>query len=282
MTTIEGKRQQPAARTKATGASSVVEVGRRFVLGLIGVAILIAIWWLVSLGKPPARLPTPFEVARALTTDFLEIPALHYISFQSGGIDNALLYTTISVLWAVGIGAAAGILVGLILGLSRTARELVLPILLVLSTVPVLILLPFLTSWLGPSRLVESGIVIFYAFVTLATVCQRAVESVGLLYRDYAETLGVRGRLKLTNVIAPAVLPDIIAGIRVALAAGWSFEAIGELIGGQQGAGRIIYTLSTLSDTAGMIAVVICLSAVAVTVDAVTAGIEKVVIRWRE
>ena len=71
----------------------------------------------------------------------------------------------------------------------------------------------------------------------------------------------------MTRVVAPAIIPEIIGSVRVALAFGWGFQAIAEILGGQQGAGRLLRVLSQSSSTAEMLAVVFVLGVAAVVTD---------------
>jgi ABC-type nitrate/sulfonate/bicarbonate transport system permease component len=252
-------------------------------LALAGVGLVVGLWWIAALIlDSPVRLPTPPAVAEAISEGFVSLPALQYTAFQSGGIWDGVRYTVESVVMAVAIGSAAGLAFGLLIGRSRIARDAFQIPLLALGTIPVLVILPFITQWFGTSRLAQAGIVIFAAFVTVATVVQQATLNVGARYQHYAQSLGASRRMELYRVTLPAIVPDSIGAVRVALAAGWGYAAISELLGADQGAGRIINAMANISNTASVIAVVVCLSAAAVVIDAIVAALGKWVTRWQE
>jgi ABC-type nitrate/sulfonate/bicarbonate transport system permease component len=251
-------------------------------LAIAGLAVVFAIWWLIALQLGPARLPTPGEVWNALRADYTNIPAVEFSSFQTGGIHAAVIYTTVNVLIGVAIGSLAGFLVGAVLGSSRMVRELLSVPLMVLSTIPVLVLAPFLVIWFGTSRIVESGLVITFAFVTLAAVVRQATEDVSAHYTNCASSLGAGRMMILREVILPAVVPATIGGVRVALAAGWSFETVAELLGGSQGTGKLIQTLQGMSATADIMAGLAALAIVGVICDAIVSVTGKWVVRWKE
>lgn len=251
-------------------------------LAASGVALVIGIWWLISLGADPVRVPSPQVVFDTLIADWDSIPALSFIAFQSGGIKQAVAYTTVNVLVGVGVGASIGFVIGALLGRVRLAREVLTPALFVLGTVPVLVLAPFLTIWFGTARFVQAGLVIVFALVTVVAVTQQATLDVGERYTNYAESLGARPSLLLRAVILPAIVPAAIGGIRVAVAAGWSFATVAELLGGNKGVGKLIQTMQGLSATADIMAAVIALGIVAVLVDAVIRFVGQWVVRWQE
>lgn len=282
-TTLARPARRPATRRPAPGASyrlrSWAVTG---LLAVVGVGVVVGIWWLIALGSDPVRIPSPQVVLQALVDDWNEIPALSFIAFQSGGIKQAVGYTAMNVVVGVGIGASIGFVVGALLGRSRLARETLSPALFVMSTVPVLILAPFLTIWFGTARIVQAGLVIVFALVTVAAVTQQATLDVGERYTNYAASLGARRSLLLRAVILPAIVPAAIGGIRVAAAAGWSFATVSELLGGNQGVGKLIQTMQGLSATADIMAAVIALGIVAVLVDAVIRLVGTWVVRWQE
>ncbi len=270
--------QERRARRRA----AVRQGGRTAVLSLLGVLLFGAVWGVVSLGSDPVRVPSPRVVLTALRDDWDNIPALQFIAFQSGGIRQALQYTTVNVVVGVAIGSAAGFVLGAVLGRVQLARELLGPPLFVLGTVPILVLAPFLTIWFGTARIVQAGLVIAFALVTVAAVTQRATLDIGARYTDYARSLGGSPRLILTAVVLPATLPSVLGAVRVAAAAGWSFETVAELLGGSKGTGKLIQSMQGLSATADIMAAVVALGLTALVVDAAIRAIGTWVIRWQE
>jgi ABC-type nitrate/sulfonate/bicarbonate transport system permease component len=263
-------------------AQTTVRVVPSLILGAAGLGIVLLVWWLISLGVDRLRLPSPWIVIMAIPVNWSDIPALQYVALQSGGLADALAYTVTNVLVTVAIGSLAGVLVGIALPLLSTLRLLVSPALIVLGSTPVLILLPFLVEWFGNGGLVRSGIVVIFSFVVVSTVCMRASQEAAGRYRNYALSLGARPAFEMRHVILPALLPDLIAGLRVSLAAAWSMESVAEVIGGQKGAGRVIATMAHLSNTEILLAMVVCLSLAAVVLDGTLAAVGRGLLTWKE
>jgi ABC-type nitrate/sulfonate/bicarbonate transport system permease component len=251
-------------------------------LAVLGVALLVGLWWLVAASTDPVRLPDPPAVLDAIRADWSTIPALQFVAFQSGGIADALRWTTVNVVVGVAVGTGAGFVVGAVLGSSRVLRELAHVPMLLLGTLPVLVLLPFLLTWFGTARFVQSGLVIAFAFVTVSAVVQRATIDVGAAYSGYAATLGA-GRSRLVrSVLLPAALPPAVGAVRVAAAAGWGFETVAELLGGQDGIGKLIQAMQGLSATADIMAAVVCVGVAGLILDAAIAALGGWVVRWKE
>ena len=255
---------------------------RKTALSVLGIGVLVGLWWLLSLEMISARVPSPLEVVEAIERDFTSIRALEYVLFTTGGIYQNLLYTIENVIIGVSIGTAIGFPLGVLIGRYRFARDLLEPPLLVLGTVPVVMLLPFLTMWFGTARIAQNGLVIFYAALTVAVVAQQATLNVSGRFEQYATSLGAgQGRL-LARVILPAIVPEVLGAVRASLAAGWGFETVAEILGAPNGAGRLIQVFSVAVMTPDILGVLVCVGIVAVVVDAVVAGTGRWIVRWQE
>ena len=76
----------------------------------------------------------------------------------------------------------------------------------------------------------------------------------------------------IPDVLIPGTLPQILGGIRIALAGAWGLEAVAELLGAQQGIGKIIQVLAGSTDIQGIFAALLVLGVVAILFDALAAG----------
>ena len=255
---------------------------RQIALAGLGIGIIIGLWSVAASFTEPVRIPSPVLVFAAIRDNLFDIRALEFASFGSGGIIQNLTYTAVSVLLGVGTGAVTGFIIGLLIGRIQVIQNLLEPPLLFFGTVPVLVLLPFLSLWFGTDRLATNGMVIFYTAVTVAVVTQQATANVSSYYENYAKSLGAGTARMLVSVVRPAVIPEVVGAIRVALAFGWGFQAIAEVLGGQVGAGRVIRVYSQYAATAEMLAIVICVGVLAVIIDGIVAGVGRWTVRWQE
>jgi ABC-type nitrate/sulfonate/bicarbonate transport system permease component len=175
-----------------------------------------------------------------------------------------------------------GVVLGIVIARVRLARSLLQPPLSLLGTLPLLILLPFITLWFGTARLAQAGLVILFTMLTVAFASASAAEVVSEQYANYASCLGASRHRVLWTVILPASGPAVVAALRVALAAGWGWEAVAELLGGRSGIGRIIQLTAQLGAVADLMATVLCLAIVALICDALLAAGGGYLVRWRE
>jgi len=262
-----GARQ--AARP-AVGARVAI---RRFVaaidpLRLAGVALFVLVWQGLAALLSPIRLPPPLAVVKRLAADFLDAPSLSYYGVANPNLYANLLYTAENVVLAVAIGTVIGILAGLTSARFRLVRAAIDPVMMTAGTVPILVAAPFLLIWFGGGRLSAVCLVIFYVTVILYLFAQRAANNVNPIYEEFDRTLGATERQIVFDLLTPATVPEILGGLRIALDGAWGLEALSELLGSQEGVGKVLEVLSGATDSEGIIANLLLLGLVAVIFDA--------------
>jgi ABC-type nitrate/sulfonate/bicarbonate transport system permease component len=248
---------------------------------LCGLALAGLVWQLTAAASNASQVPAPAAVWQSLTQDWRHVPALSYLEFQSGGIGAALAFSTRHVLIGVAVGTAIGLPVGVTIARVRAVQLLLGPPLSLLRTLPLLVILPFITLWFGTAGFAQSGLVMLFAFLTVTVAAESAAVTVSDQYSNYASTLGASRQRILWTVVLPASGPTVIGAIRVALAAGWGWQAVAELLGARAGVGRVIDVTARLGAVSDLAATVLSLAVVAVICDAVLAGAAGVLVRWK-
>jgi ABC-type nitrate/sulfonate/bicarbonate transport system permease component len=236
-----------------------------------GVALFIGFWQLMTLALPPIILPTPLGVVERVGADFWSAPSLSFYGVSEANLYGNMLYTAENVGIAVVIGSLAGILSGLLSARFVVIRALVDPIMMTAGTVPILIAAPFLLIWFGVGRTSAVCLVIFYVTVILYIFAQRAATNLDPIYEDSARSLGATRRQMVGDILLPATVPEILGGLRIALAGAWGLEAIAELLGSQSGMGKVLEVLAGATDPQGIMATLLVLGAVAIAADALAA-----------
>ena len=234
---------------------------------LAGLVLLAGIWWALAQAMPPALLPAPQAVLHRVAADFLAAPELSYYGLSDASLLGSLLYTVQNVVLAVVLGTALGIAGGLVSARSSSVRAVIDPVLLTAGTIPILVAAPFLLIWFGVGRSSAVALVVFQVTVLLYLFSQRAADNLDPTYEDAALMLGASPRRVLRDVLVPGTVPEILGGLRIALASAWGLEAIAELLGAQEGIGKIIEVLAGATDVEGIMAALLLLGTVAIGAD---------------
>jgi ABC-type nitrate/sulfonate/bicarbonate transport system permease component len=121
----------------------------------------------------------------------------------------------------------------------------------------------------------------FYVAVILYTYAQRAAININPVYEAAARTFGASPGAVLKDVLMPGTMPEILGGIRIALAGAWGLETIAELLGSQRGIGKLIESITQASDIVSLFAALLLLGITAAIVDTIIALIFAWLFRWR-
>ncbi len=249
-------------------------------LRLAGPVLLAAAWWAMARALPPSLLPPPLAVLRRVAADFLAAPELTYYGLDNASLLGSLLYTVQNVVLAVALGTALGVVGGLLAARIALLRAVIDPMMLTAGTIPILIAAPFLLIWFGVGRGSAVALVVFNVAVVLYLFARRAAANLDPIHEAAARMLGATPAGAVRDVLLPGTVPEILGGLRIALAGAWGLEAIAELLGAQQGIGKVIEVLAGATDVEGIMAALLLLGAVAVVADALAAAAIRRLAPW--
>ncbi len=148
--------------------------------------------------------------------------------------------TMTAFVMALAISAVAGVALGLVLGMRRFAGEVAEPILGSLYTIPKVTLYPvmLLIFGLGMSAKVAFGVI--HGMIPVMMFTMAAAKNVQPVLLRTARALRLSPAQTVLSVLAPAVTPEIITGLRVGFALTLLGVLIGEMFASQRGLGFLI------------------------------------------
>lgn len=232
---------------------------------------LIALWQLLSAtGRLSAGvLPAPSEVLRAA-----------WILAERGELQRDILVSLRRVTIGFFSGAAAGLLLGFVVGLSALAHGLLDRSLQMVRTIPHLALVPLMILWFGigeePRVLLVAMGSLFPVYINTMSGIRNVDPKLVELGRSYG--LGPFGLI--AAVVLPGALPAILTGIRYALGVAWLTLVVGETIASRDGIGYMVQNARELLRT-DIILLAIALYAIAGWLaDALTRAVERRLLRW--
>ena len=141
---------------------------------------------------------------------------------------------------ALFIAVLIALLIGVPIGLSKRAREVMLPIVYGFSVIPSLLLSPFLLL-LAPSLAAASRIMIIYNVIW--PTCFGVIYGIATIdkaYLDTADTLEIHGLKRLLRVILPAASPTILSGFVSSLRGSFTVLVFAEMYGAKYGMGYFV------------------------------------------
>jgi ABC-type nitrate/sulfonate/bicarbonate transport system permease component len=195
---------------------------------LVPVALL-GLWAIWSAGSDTFYYPPLTEILETFNETWL---------FERVGSDvvPSLLRLTSGYLIAV----VAAVLVGIPLGLSRTARGAASPIIEFLRAIPPPALLPLAIVVIGVGNSMKVAII---AFVCLWPVLLNTIDGIRGIeptLNDTARVYGVHGLTRLRLITLPAAAPQIFAGMRTSLSLAVILMVISEMVASTNGIGFFV------------------------------------------
>ncbi|WP_236720304.1 ABC transporter permease [Rathayibacter sp. VKM Ac-2630] len=156
---------------------------------------------------------------------------------QRGDLGQDVAISTQRVLIGFAIGSALGLVIGALFGLSRVWEVVLGPTLGAIRAVPSLAWVPLLLLWLGIGEESKITLITIGAFFPVFTTVATALGHVDRHLVEAGRAFGLSGVRLFTTVQLPAVVPAVIAGLRLALAQSWLFLVASELIASSMGLG---------------------------------------------
>ncbi len=206
----------------------------RWVSPLIGFAVLIVIWSMVSI-KSGNTFPTPWET-------FLQAKDIFSDPFYSHGPNDQgigwNIYSSLKrVALGFGLAALVGIPAGFVLGRFEWASQMFNPLISLLRPVSPLAWLPIgllVFKGANPAAIWTIFICSIWPMIINTAV---GVQRVPSDYMNVAKVLNLSEWKIMTKILFPAVLPYMLTGVRLSVGTAWLVIVAAEMLTGGVGIG---------------------------------------------
>jgi NitT/TauT family transport system permease protein len=148
--------------------------------------------------------------------------------------------TLVAFLYSLAISIVLGVVLGLTLGFQRFAGDVAEPILVALYTIPKVTLYPLilLIFGLGVSAKVAFGVI--HGVIPIILFTLNAVKNINPVLIRTGRVMRLSTWQTLWTMLAPAVMPELITGMRVGFSLTLLGVLIGEMFASQRGLGFLI------------------------------------------
>lgn len=226
-TTRAGDTKRPIEATgRQTGSQAPL---RSFLTGPVGAALTAFLVFIIGwtlLGLASENFPGPFEVVQALaqeTTDG-QVLANFLVSMQRFGIGMVL-------------SIVIGVFLGLLIGTSRLANDVLGDINLTGLAIPAVIWALLCVMWFGFGDTAPIVTVVLSAVPFVAVNLAAGARSVPRNLTEMSNSFGVSRTHRIRHIMLPAVSAYLFTGIRFAVMSGWNGLLLSEWFGSSEGVG---------------------------------------------
>jgi NitT/TauT family transport system permease protein len=257
-------------------ASAAREDGplRRVARNLFPFVVVGAIWEAVAhAGLFPPRFFPPLEAIAAV---FARLTI-------SGVLPHHALDTLARLTAGFALAALIGVTIGILMGRSRRAEDILLPLVSIGAPIPGLAYAPLFLLWFGPGNVSAVALVAFVSTFPIIYNSWTGVKAVKDIWVRSAQAMGANDRRLFRHVILPGALPYIMTGLRLGLAQAWRILVGIEMLAAVSwGLGWLIFGAQEFLNTDVMLAGIVVIALIGLALEKlVFERLEEfTVVRW--
>ncbi len=272
--------------------------GNSMAISLVTIALLLGGWWLVTWLEliRPLFLPAP----EAVIAKFHKIACTeHYADrllallglggeavakchgFNEHTLHEHILWSLYRVFASFFLAAATAIPIGVAMGMSRHARGVFDPPIEFYRPIPPLAYLPLTIIWFGIGESGKLFLIYLACFAPIAINARAGVRSVSIEQIHAAYSMGASRRQVVWHVVLKAALPEILTGMRVAIAFGWTTLVAAEMVAAKAGIGVMVLNAARFLATDIVFLGIVVIGAVAFLFDLIMRRVERALVPWK-
>jgi NitT/TauT family transport system permease protein len=214
----------------------------------------------------------------------LEDVAASFVNLTITGIlPHHAIDTLIRLLSGFALAAIVGVTVGVLMGRSRRAEDILLPLVSIGAPIPGLAYAPLFLLWFGLGNLSSVLLVGFVSAFPIIFNSWTGVKAVKEIWVRSAQAMGADDRRLFRHVIFPGALPYILTGLRLGLAQAWRILVAVEMLAAVPwGLGWLIFGARKFLNTDTMMAGIVVIALIGLALEKfVFQKIENyTVVRW--
>jgi NitT/TauT family transport system permease protein len=191
--------------------------------------LLLTIWETAIRAHPGILFPGPLAVAAGI----LEL--LHH-----GLLLKYIIASLFRVTWGFILACITAIPLGLVLGWYRRAELALNPLSQIFRPISPLAWIPLAILWFGVGDLSAIFLIFVGSFFPLLLTAMAAVHNIPAVYINAGRNFGLGPSAFVARVLYPAVMPQLLVGMRITLGIAWLVVVAAEMIAVNSGLGFLI------------------------------------------
>jgi NitT/TauT family transport system permease protein len=241
------------------------------VLPFAGIAAFLLAWQVAVIVSPSPILPGP---AAAL----LAIGELA----RKGLLLKYVVASLFRVTWGYLTAAAVAVPAGIALGMWRRGELALNPILQILRPISPLAWIPIAILWFGVGDVSAMFLIFLASALPLTLTAMHAVHDIEGVHLSAGANFGLTRMQLVRSVILPAILPQLIVGMRLTLGIAWLVVVAAEMIAVNSGLGFLIIDARNAGNRYDLVvAGMILIGVIGITLDAAMRRLERLrSVRW--
>ncbi|MGZ8781131.1 MAG: ABC transporter permease [Thermoanaerobaculia bacterium] len=243
----------------------------RRLLPLTGIALFVLAWHLAVAAEPRTLVPSPLAAVKGI----VELAG-------KGLLARYVVASLFRVTWGYLAALVIAVPLGVTLGLWRRGDRAINPVLQLLRPISPLAWIPIAILWFGVGDVAALFLIFLASLLPLTLTTINAVRNIEGVHLAAGRNFGLTGKELVRSVILPAILPQLIVGMRITLGIAWLVVVAAEMIAVSSGLGFLIIDARNAGNRYDLVvAGMILIGGIGVILDAMMRRLERLPgVRW--
>ncbi len=227
-----------------------------------------------------AGFVTIWALAHQMLGGFVLSSPLQTVTNAAGLLASATFWphvwaTGSAFLLAVLIAWSAGLLIGALLGLHRSAGDVADPMVGALYAIPKITLYPVILLFFGLGLSAKVAFGAIHGIFPVIIFTMSGMRAINPSFLKISRALNLTRAATLSTIMLPAALPDIMSGLRVGFAAAVLGTLIGEMFASSAGLGYILMRNISNNDIPMVMALILLVFLFAIAANSALLWLER-------
>ena len=243
----------------------------RRLVPFLGIIVFVAAWQIAVSAVHATLVPGPFAALAAIG----ELA-------RRGLLVKYIVASLFRVTWGYFGAVIAGIPAGIMLGLWHRGELALNPFIQILRPISPLAWIPIAILWFGVGDLSAIFLIFLASLFPLIVTAMNAVHNIDEVHVRIGSNFGLSRAQLVRSVVLPAILPQLVIGMRIALGIAWLVVVAAEMIAVNSGLGFLIIDARNAGNRYDLVvAGMILIGAIGVVLDFVMRRAERLdFVRW--
>jgi taurine transport system permease protein len=272
--------------------------GKSTMISIVTIIGILLAWWLATQFElvRPLFLPSP----ELVFAKFIKISCWNHYSesflvflgvaeevvsecegFSENPLHMHILWSLYRVFSSFFLAVLTAIPIGIAMGMNRYARGLFDPPIEFYRPIPPLAYLPLTIIWFGIGDFAKIILIYLACFAPLAISARAGVRSSSIEQIHAAYSMGASPHQVLWHVVLKSALPEILTGMRISIAFGWTTLVAAEMVAAKAGIGVMVLNAARFLATDIVFLGIIVIGLIAFFFDSVMRKLESVLLPWK-
>jgi ABC-type nitrate/sulfonate/bicarbonate transport system permease component len=177
-------------------------------------------------------------------------------------------------------GSVLGVTIGLVMGWSRTAEAVFAPLYRIIRPIPPIAWIPISIIWFGLGESAKIFLIFLASFANVTLNAWSGAANVDRQLLGAAKMLGANNRQLFFTIVLPSAVPQIFAGLQVAMSSSWSTVLAAEMVRSSEGLGWMIVAGMNNNDIIQILTGIVAIGVVGFLLANIMRKMEAVLCRW--